>query len=349
VIVYVHVPGFYAAIEQADNPSLRGLPVIVGGDPKKRGIVTSASAEAARARVEPGTSVRDALDRCPDAIVRPTRLQRYREVSQAMISILWSASDRLEEDGLDGAYLEPPPGSDPVKLAAELCVRLQAELGVRAVAGVGVTRFVAHAAARRAGSGGIRAVEPERTLDFLNELPVTELWGLGPATARKLAEHGIERIGDLQQRSADALVEIVGRGASAFLQLARAEDRGGLRPRARPRTISQERTLAQPTVDLRTLGDLLRELAGRFEAQLVRERRAARTVRLALRFVDEHELTRSVTLATPVASQAELRDAALELLRRAQPGARSVRRVRLQLSNLERRRTGEDAQQLRLF
>jgi DNA polymerase-4 len=349
MIVYIHVPGFYAAVEQADNPSLRGHPVIVGGDPKKRGTVTSASIEAQRAGVQPGMSVRDALERCPDASLRPTRLQRYRDVSQHMRSLLWGASGRLEADGLDGAYLEASAQSSEIEFAAELCVRLRSELGVAAVAGIGPTRFAAYAAARHSGAAGIRCVEPGELLDFLAPLPVTDLWGLGPATGRKLAEHGIARIEDIQKRSLEELREIVGRNAATFRALACGEDRDQLRPSPRPKTLSQERTLEEPTVDLRTLDERLGELAIRLERMLERERRSARTVGLTVVYIDEHRVSRSATLADPVQSHTEIRETALDLLSRTQAGVRPVRRLRVQLSNLGSRDASEDPRQLRLF
>jgi DNA polymerase-4 len=349
MIVYIHVPGFYAAVEQADNPSLRGHPVIVGGDPKKRGTVTSASAEALRAGVQPGMRVRDALERCPAASLRPTRLQRYRDVSQHMRSLLWGASGRVEAEGLDGAYLETSAQSSEIEFAAELCVRLRSELGVAAVAGIGPTRFAAYLAARHPGASGIRSVERAEVLEFLAPFPVTDLWGLGPATGSKLAEHGIACIGDIQKRSLEELQQIVGRNAAAFRALACGQDRDQLRPSPRPKTLSQERTLEEPTVDLRTLDERLGELAGRLELMLERERRSARTVGLTVVYVDEHRVSRSATLAEPVRSQTEIREAGLDLLSRTQAGVRPVRRLRVQLSNLASRDASEDPRQLRLF
>jgi DNA polymerase-4 len=349
MIIYFHVPGFYAAVEQADNPQLRGRAVIVGGDPRKRGSVTSASAEARGRGVLPGMLSEEALELCPDATLRPTRLRRYREVARELRALLRGATDRLEEDGLDGTYLEPPAGTDAVPLAAELSVSAQAETGVRAVAGIGPTRFVAYLAGMDPGPGGIRRIPEEQALAFLAPFPVSALWGLGPSTAEKLAARNIATVGDLQRCSHEELEASVGRHAASFLALANAQERDPLRPSPRAKSLSQEETLAEPSVDLRLLGDRIFELAGRLEALLERERRIARTVTLSLRYVDGTQVTRTQTPMQPVGTQTEVRDVALELLARTHAGTRLVRRLRLQVSNLTPRSGDADPRQLRLF
>ena len=349
MIIFIHVGGFYAAVEQADDPSLRGQPVLVGGDPRKRGLVTGASVEAERLGAKAGMRMAEALERCPSAAVRQTRLQRYREMAQEVRALLWNVASALETEGLEGAYLEAPAEREPAGYAAEICVRVRAELGLSAAAGIGPTRFTAFIAAAYPPPEGIRLVTREDAVEFLAPYPTTDVWGLGPTTARKLAEHGIESIGDLQKCSVDELRALVGRNAATFRALARAEDRDLLRPSPRVKSLSQERTLDEPTVDLRTLGERLADLATRLETMLDRERRAARTVGITLSYVDERRVTRSVTLPRPVRAYAEIRDAALELLNRTQAGVRAVRRVRLQLSNLDGSEPSEDPRQLRLF
>ena len=221
MIIFIHIPGFYAAIEQADSHELRGRPVVVGGDPSKRGSVTSASAEARSLGVEEGMDAREALALCPDAVFRRTRLKRYRTVAAEVRALVRDTTDRLEELGVDGTFLEGPSQVEPLPLAAELCVRIQAELGLSAVAGVGPSRFVAHLGARHPGPGGIRQVRSDEVLSFLGRFPLTEIWGLGPSTAKKLAASGFESIADLQTADPDKLEELAGRNAATFRALGR--------------------------------------------------------------------------------------------------------------------------------
>ena len=195
-------------------------------------------------------------------------------------------SERLEELGLEGTFLELAPPGDTLARAAELCVRLQAEFGVAAVAGIAPTRFAAVLAAKHAGPGGIRRVEADEVEAFLGPFPVGEIWGLGPATARKLAEHGIHRIAELRALDAARLAELTGARAASFLEFARGADRGRLAPKPRTRTLSQEQTLDEPSVDLRALAEALEALAERIGSTLARERRRARSVTLVVSYLD---------------------------------------------------------------
>jgi DNA polymerase-4 len=349
MIVFIFVPGLYAAVEQSDDPSLRGRPVIVGGDPAKRGRVTSASREARARGVEEGMETRRALELCPDAVLRRTRVKRYRELVAELRELLRAESERLEDLGLDGTLVQLAAGVDPLARAAELCVRLQAELGVAAVAGIGPTRFVAVQAARHAGAGGIRRVRDDEVASFLGGLPVRELWGLGPATEQKLAERGVRTIGELRALDAETLGEIAGARAAGFLEYAQGKDRASLPPKPRSRTLSQEQTLDEPSVDLRALAERIERLAERLAHALARERRDARTVSLSLSFLDGTQSSRTQTLDAPTGDAARLAEAGQALLLRTQAGARAVRRLRLALGGLERAASRETPRQLRLF
>jgi DNA polymerase-4 len=349
MIVFLNAPGFYAAVEQADDPSLRGVAVIVGGDPHKRGSVTAASAEALAAGVRPGMETAEALALCPGARVRATRLKRYRELAAEMRELIRGVTDRIEEVGLEGTFLELPEPGDVLRTVAELCVGLQARLGIRAVAGIGPTRFAAFLASKRPGPGGILQLRPHEVQDFLDRFPVTEIWGLGPATATRLAELDVKTIGELRRVPEGELRAIAGRNAQSFLDLACARPDEPLRPKPRAKSLSQERTLAAPSADLRALGDELGELARQLEAILARERRAARTITLGLAYVDGTQVTRTQTLDRPAVGQGAIGDTALQLLGRTQAGVRQVRRVRLQLANLSTLDDEGQPEQLRLL
>ncbi len=350
MIVFVHAPGFYAAVEQADDPQLRGHPVIVGGDPRKRGSVTSASREARAHGVREGMEVAEALTLCTEARLRPTRLKRYREVAAELRELVRGVTDRIEEVGLDGTFMQPGPDEDAVQRAAELCVRIQAELGVHAVAGIAPTRFGAHLASRHPGPGGILQVRKPELQEFLDRHAVTEIWGLGPATAARLEQElGVTTLRELREADPEALRAVAGRHAQSFLDLACGRDDRPLRPMPRVKSLSQERTLLEPTSDLRTLGDQILELARQLEAVLARERRSARTVTLGVGYVDGTQVTRTHTLERPLGGSAQIGELALQLLGRTQAGVRRVRRVRLQLTNLSRSELDAGPEQLRLL
>ena len=349
MLVFIFVPSFYAAVEQVDDPSLRGRPVIVGGDPRKRGRVTSSSGEARALGVSDGMPVSEALALCAGASLRPTRLPRYREAAAEIRAILRTSSPRLENVGLDGTYLEGPDDPDLLETAAGLCVTIRAETGITSHAGIGATRFVAWLAGRHAGPEAIRHITEAGAREFLSAFPVTELWGLGPATARKLSAEGVGSIAEFRDLSPERLRAIVGRGAERMLELACGEDREALQPSPHARSFSQEQTLADPTQDLSALGAVLFELAERIDRILVREQRTARTVTVGVGFVDAEQQSRTRTLRDPISGEFMIREVALDLLRLTQAPMRPVRRLRLQIANLSGARPAGDPRQLRLL
>ena len=348
VIIFILVPGFYAAVEEAEDPT--DSAVIVGGNPRKGGTVTRAGPRAEDAGVVPGLDVRPAQALCPGAILRPTRLPHYREVAAQIRSHLRTHSDRLEPLGLDGCYLEAPSGRDHLTLAAAICVEIKSKFGLTARAGIGPTRFVAQLAGLHAGEAGIREVHRDDRLTFLGPFGVTEIWGLGPATADKLRDVGIESISELRQLSVSQLEAVVGaRNAGTFLELAHGRDRSRLTPAAPIKSLSREQTLATASNDLETLSQVIDELSQQVAALLGREQRAARTVTLGVTFIDGDRVSRSRTLEAPLAASAALAGVSLELLARTQAGVRAVRRLRVQATKLLRAEGTPAPEQLRLF
>jgi DNA polymerase-4 len=349
VVVFLTIPSFYAAVEQVDSGGL-DRPLIVGGDPRKGATVVSANAEARARGVREEMLVAEALELCPDALLRSTRLGRYREIAADLKILLRDFSERIEAAGQGDAYFEPPPGRDALDVAAEVCVRIKAELGLLAVAGIGPTKFVACLAAKYPTEAGLRQVTREEVTEFLGALPVSELWGLGPATAEKLAQHGITLIRDLQKREPGELAAIVGRrNAIGFIELARGQDQSRVRANPPAKSLSRERTLEEPSGDLRVLGVELGALAEALEGMLERERRAARTVSLGLTYADGERATRTETRDAPLLRQSEILELGLELLARTQVGLRPARKLSLKVSNLCRPDAVVDPRQLRLF
>ncbi|MFQ5697499.1 MAG: hypothetical protein ACE5IL_04345 [Myxococcota bacterium] len=349
MIILVQVPDLYAAVEEEEDPELRSRPILVGGHPSRRGSVTGLNAAARAAGACVGMAVREALDLCPEAAFRPTRLAHYRACAQAIRALVRQECERIEPFGLDGVLLEPPAAIDPLELAAGLCVRIQGDLGLPARAGIGPTRFVASVAAAHSGAAGLRWVRDGEERAFLAPLPLGELWGLGPATEEKLAALGVRTLGELAAMDSEALESVAGRNARRLATLARGEDREPLRVRARPKSYSQEETWKEPTRDLRRIGERLEQLAQRLAGVLERDRRRARTLALGVSYLDGESVTRTRTRREPFSAALPMRDLALELLGRTHAGVRSVRRVRLQVSNLTRGEGRRPQRQLELF
>jgi DNA polymerase-4 len=347
-LLYAEVPRFYAEAERAADPSLAERPVIVGGDPRKRGLVQAATLDALAAGVEVGMPVLEALERCRAARVRRTNMRAYRELSARLRVCFRRAVPRLEPAGLEAAYLDTSEGEEEAEAVAR---RLQQEVreGFRLPLRVGIApvKFVAKLAAEEAGPEGIRRVTLESLRSFLEPLPVGRLPGVGPRTALVLGELGIATAGDLAAAGRRRIEERLGNHGLALLAAAQGQGDVRLRPAPHARSLSQESTLEVSERDLGALGGVLGELASGLAAGLARERLAARRLVLKLRYADQETVTRSRTLGRAVASAEEIAELGRELLRRTQAGERPVRLVGLAVFQLAAR--PRDDRQLSLF
>jgi len=343
-LLYAVVPRFYAEVERVAHPELADRPIVVGGDPRKRGTVHAASEDALARGVEVGMPVLEALERCPRARALPTDMRRYREVSAQLRAGFRRVTERVEPAGLDAAYLDLAGiEKSPEDAALALQRATAAELGLPLLAGIAPVKFVARLAAEEAGPGGIRRVRGGELSRFLDPLPVGRLPGVGPKTEAELRALGVESVGDLAALGRGLLEEKLGNHGLTILGYAQGRDPTRLRVAPHPRTLSQECTLEAPERDLVVLEERLLELAQGLAAALERERLAARRVVLKLRYADQEATTRSRTVERPLRASAALAAVATELLARSQAGERGVRRIGLALGALAAA-SGDDGQ-----
>lgn len=334
-LAYVEVPRFYAQVERLRHPDLAARPLVVGGDPRKRGQVQSASADALAAGVAIGMPMLEALERCPRARALRTDMKHYREVAGRVRALLRDELGELEPVGLEGAFADVGRiGRSPRALALALCARVRDELGLVARAGVAPVKFLARVAAERAGDGEVVEVAAGEEEGFLAPLPVAALPGVGPRTVAALRDLGVKCVGDLSRVDRAALETALGNHGLRILELARGDDGQPLRAARAPSTLSQESTFEEPQEDLATIEDRAARLATGLAAALARQGLRARRVAVKLRFADHETATRSRTVDPPIASAAELAGAARSLLARTHAGARPVRTVGLHLGAL---------------
>ncbi len=327
-IIHVDMDAFFASVEQLDDPSLRGRPVAVGGDPAGRGVVAAASYEARVFGVRSAMPMNRALRRCPDLICVRPRFERYIELSRRIRGILRRFTSQVEPISLDEAYLDVT-GTDRTAtgIAEDIRRIIRAETGLTASAGAGPSKLVAKIASDAGKPDGLVVVRPSAVRGFLSPLPVERMWGVGPATAAKLKSARLETIGDLA-RAADAMLRrVIGPSGPGLIRLARGEDDRPVCPERKTRSISCERTLPVDTRDLAALDALIRRFSGTLHDSLLEERLKARTVVVKIRYSDFRLVTRSRTLATPFDETVIIEDAARHLLTRTMAGRRKVRLV----------------------
>ena len=349
MLLYAFVPGFYAEIERRHDVALGGRPVIVGGDPRKRGTVQSATADARAAGVADGMSMLEALERCPHGRALRTDMKRYREVDSHFRARLRRETERVERAGLGAAYLDVSArDEDPAALGGMLRQAVIEELGLPLRIGIAPVKFLAKLAAETPEEDGVLWVRADEVRSFLDPLPVGRLPGAGPRTEASLAELGVASVAELVELGRDRIEERLGNHGLATLEYALGRDIASVRAAPHPRSLSQESTLPDGELDRGVIEERLAELAQGLESSLARERLAARRVVLKVRYVDDPQpQTRSRTLSRALTGASELREQALELLARTQAGRRPIRGLGLALQSLVRSR--RDDRQLDLF
>lgn len=348
-LYFATVPGFYAAVERGRHPEWRGRPVVVGGDPRKRGQVQSATPDAAERGVREGMPVLEALERCPRARAVRTDMKHYRDVWSVLQAGLRSEIEALEPAGLGSAWLDGTrlPG-DPEERARRLRRAARDRTGLDLRVGIAPVKFVARLAAEEAGEGGVLRVAPGGEEAFLAPLPVTRLPGVGPRTAARLAELGARTVADLRALPAERVEEALGHHGLRVLDHARARDpSGAVRATRLPRSLSQEQTFERPQRDRAALEEALARLARGLEEGLLRQGLGGRRVAVRVQYADGALVTRSRTLSHALAAAGPVAEVASALLDRTQAGERPVRRLGVSLSRLAR--GAADRRQLDLF
>jgi DNA polymerase-4 len=340
---------FYAAVEQRDRPELRGRPVVVGADPRGRGVVSTASYEARRFGIHSAMPIGQAYRRCPQAVFLPVDMARYARESERIMAILADVTPLVEPLSLDEAFLDVTgstrllgPGRE---IARRVKTRIRGEVGLTASAGVAENKFLAKVASDLEKPDGLVEVPPGQGRRFLAPLPVARLWGVGPATAETLAALGIRTIGDLAVMSPGVVRSRLGSSGLHFLALARGEDDRPVVPWHEAKSVGAEETFGRDTGDVALLRATLLGQAERVAAELRMGRLWGRTVTLKLRLADFRTLTRRDTSDPPTADAGDIfRRAwgAFTRVERRQP----VRLIGLSVSGLERR---GQAEQLPLF
>ena len=317
-VLHADFDAFYASVEQRDDPSLRGKPVVVGGRPETRGVVASASYEARRFGVRSAMPMRTALQRCPHAVRVDANFGLYRQVSREVMDIFRGITPLVEPLSLDEAFLDVTDSvtqeRSAVDIARDLKDRVRSELGLTVSVGVASSKSVAKIASDMDKPDGLTVVAPGTERGFLEPLAVDKLWGVGPKTAERLAAVEVLTVGDLAAKSQEWLEASFGRMGSHMRRLASGEDESPVVVSRERKSVSAETTLATDSGDPDALQDLVRRLSDRVGSHLERSGTAAKTVKLKLRLADFTTFTRQKTAAEPVDSAEGVAQAATELL-----------------------------------
>ena len=290
---------FYASVEERDRPGLAGRPIIVGADPRGRGVVSAASYAARRFGVHSAMPIGRAARLCPDGVFLPVDMDKYARVSRDIMAILAGFTPLLEPLSIDEAFLDVTRSQallgDGEAQARRIKSRIRAEVGLTASVGVASNKFIAKVASDLEKPDGLVVVPPGTEGDFLAPLPVSRLWGVGRVTASELESMGIRTIGRLASVPAGHLQARFGKNGALLHELARGIDERPVEPFAPPKSMGAEETFGADHRDVDRLTATLRSQAERVARELRAEGYAGRTVTLKLRFADFSTITKSHT------------------------------------------------------
>ena len=350
-ILHVDMDAFYASIEMRDNPALAGKPVIVGGDPQRRGVVSAASYAARKFGVHSAMPMTRALQRCPQAIRLPPRIGYYAEVSQQIREIFARYTPQFEPLSLDEAFLDVTAceklfgGAEAIAQAIKQAIR--AELHLVASVGVAPNKFVAKIASDINKPDGYVVVKAAQVQAFLDPLPVSRLWGAGKATVAVFERMGIRTIAQLRRQSLPWLTTHFGRHGEHLWQLAHGLDTREVISDSQAKSISHETTFAEDIRDPEVIEAWLLHLTEQVAWRLRRAALLGRTVQLKLRFPDFKTITRSHTLVQASHSTDALWQIVRQLLRDNWRGTPAIRLIGMGMAGLQGAQA--DMQQQDLF
>lgn len=323
MILHIDMDAFYASVEQRDRPELAGKPVIVGGDPQRRGVVSAASYEARQYGVHSAMPSATARRLCPHAVFLRPRIDHYAGVSRQIHEIFFRYTPLVEPLSLDEAFLDVRGSVDLFGSAEQIgrCIKSEIRERLRLVASVGVApnKFVAKIASDVDKPDGFVVVEPERLESFLDPLPVSRIWGVGRVSERTLENLNVRTIGQLRRLTEAMLVERLGAAGRHFWQLAHGIDARPVVPDHEAKSISHETTFALDIADRETLQACMIDLTEQVAHRLRRHRLLGRTVQIKVRLADFRTLVRHQTLSSPTHNTQRLLETAIGLLATRMP------------------------------
>jgi DNA polymerase-4 len=346
-ILHADLDAFYASVEVLDNPELRGRPVIVGGEPGGRGVVSAASYEARRFGVHSAMPLRTATRLCPTGVFLPGRPDRYRDLSRQVMRIFASYTPLVEPISLDEAFLDVTGSIDAFgdgeTIAGSVKQRVRDEVGLVVSVGVAANKLCAKVASDLRKPDGLVVVLHGEEAAFLAPLPVRRLWGVGPQAQQTLADYGVTTIGQLAALSEATLHRRFGSHGSELALRARGVDSAPVVPSSAPKSIGHELTFNHDVTDPGRLEATLLDLAESVASRLRAHHLAAGAVQLKLRYEGFETLTRQQAVPHQTRESEPIYVAGVALLRKTLAGDRAVRLIGLTAIHLT------DVQQLTLF
>ena len=349
-IIHIDMDAFYASIEQRDNPKYKGKPLIVGGDPNRRGVVATCSYEARKYGIHSAMPSLTAYKLCPKAIFIRPRMEVYKKVSRQVMNILNEYSNLVEPLSLDEAFVDVSKSKrckgSATLIALEIKERIFKEVGLTASAGVSFNKFLAKMASDFRKPDGITVIIEENSKDFIRNLPIGKFFGVGRVTKNKLNNIGVFKGEDLLKFSEEELIDIFSDRGKILYEFASGIDNRPVNPYRIRKSIGKEITLREDIEDIEEMIEILEKIAERVSESLCLLNKKGKTVTLKVKFNDFKHITRSITLEHFLKEQKEIMECVKDLISIVDFKNKKVRLLGITISSLEENIITEEREQL---
>jgi nucleotidyltransferase/DNA polymerase involved in DNA repair len=352
-ILHVDMDAFYASVEQLDHPEYRSRPVIVGADPREgqgRGVVAACSYEARKFGVRSALPISRAWKLCPEGVYVRPRMKRYAEVSGQVMHVFRQFTDMVEPLSIDEAFLDITGSvallGSPEQIARSIKQRIRDDTGLTASVGLGPNKFIAKIASDLRKPNGFVIVAEQEVEAFLNDLPISRLWGVGPKTEARLREIGFRTIGDVARTSREALIRPLGSLGEHLYQLSHGHDERPVVSNWEPKSISSETTFDEDTADREVLLATILELSDHVAERMRKDGYRAKKVTLKLRYSNFSTHTKQQSQDRSIQTGEDIAKVARALFAQF-PLTQKIRLIGVAAGDLHR--DGDDPQQLGLF
>ena len=339
-IIHIDMDAFFAAVEQRDNPELKGLPLIVGGNPKSRGVVATCSYEARKFGIHSAMSSSRAYNLCPKAIFVRPRMDVYKTVSNQIREIFQLYSDFIEPLSLDEAFLDVTMNKMRLKSATDTARAIKNkifdETGLTASAGVSYNKFIAKVASDMQKPDGLTVIPPKAGKQFIENLPIKKFFGVGKVTEKKMLRLGIKNGADLKLKTKKFLIGQFGKAGAYYFDIARGIDNRPVNPNRIRKSIGRETTLQTDISDTNKMLGILSKIADQVSAILKRNQKKGSTITLKIRYSDFKTVTRSKSLTKETDKAEIIIECVKDLLKTTEAGSKKVRLLGITLSNFSK-------------
>lgn len=342
--MHIDMDAFFASVEEQDNPSLKGYPVIVGGQ-SNHGIVTTANYEARKYGIHSAMPIFMAKKLCPKGKFLPTRINRYHEISEEILGILYEITDQVEPLSIDEAYLDiSNVDMEPLELANYIKDRVMNKTGLTLSVGISYNKFLAKLATDWNKPNGIKIITKDMIPDLLLPLKVKSVYGIGKKSSKKLNDIGIYTVEDLMRLSETFLIEFFGKAGSEIYDRIRGIDNRKIDISRERKSIGSETTFIMDTMDLEILESYLSDFSEELAASLINNGLQGRTITVKLKDQNFIQHTKSRSLIDFINSSQDIYTTSVKLLREMKI-ENNIRLIGLTISNL----ITIDLEQLSLF